>query len=319
MRTGFVVQEGFFGSAVASMLDILVVAEAVRPEIDPSIPPFEVVVAAPQPQVTSSSGMTMIATRSLDELDDLDLIVLPALGTITGPATEAALDTESGQDIVRAIRRVDATRSRLAAACTGVFLLAETGMLDGRMVATSWFLTATFRSRYPEVSIDPERMVVADGPTLTAGAAFAHIDLALAILCDVSPQLTDHVRRLLLIDERPWQSAYASYDLRHNHDAIVTAFEAYVREHLDEPFDTAHVARQIGTNRRTVERHTRQTLDLSPLEIVQRLRVERADYLRRNTNLTTEDIARRVGYTNAETLRALRRRVAPRWWDRRVM
>ena len=89
MRTGFVVQDGFFGSAVASMIDILKVAEAVRPEIDRSIPPIEVVVAAPQPQVTSTSGMTMIATRSLDELDDLDLIVLPALGTITGPATEA--------------------------------------------------------------------------------------------------------------------------------------------------------------------------------------------------------------------------------------
>jgi transcriptional regulator GlxA family with amidase domain len=166
----------------------------------------------------------------------------------------------------------------------------------------------TFRARYPTVSVDLDRMVVVDGPILTAGAAFAHIDLALAIVRGVSPQLMQHVARLLLIDERPSQGAYVTYDRIEHGDPLVLSFERYVRENLDQPFDASAVARAIGTSRRTLERRTRQTLDMSPLDIVQRLRVERASYLRRTTNLATDAIARRVGYNNAETLRALRRR-----------
>jgi transcriptional regulator GlxA family with amidase domain len=190
-----------------------------------------------------------------------------------------------------------------------VFTLAETGLLDGRRVTTTWFLVSTFRDRYPRVSVDLDRMVVGDGPFLTAGAAFAHIDLALAIVRDVSADLARQVARMLLVDERPSQATYVIYDHLHHEDPIVLAFERHVRRHLDRRFDSSAVARAIGTSRRTLERRTRSTLGLSPLEIVQRLRMERAEHLRQTTDLSTDGIARRVGYGSAETLRALRRRV----------
>jgi len=189
-----------------------------------------------------------------------------------------------------------------------VFPLAETGLLDGRRVTTTWFLTPTFRARYPRVTLDLDRMVVADGPILTAGAAFAHIDLALAIVRGVSAELAGRVARLLLIDERPSQSAYVLYEYLQHDDPVVAAFEQHVRGRLDRPFAAAEAARAIGTTRRTLERRTRETLGMSPLEIVQRMRLERAAHLRRTTNLSTDAIAERVGYANAETLRALERR-----------
>ena len=308
MRLGLIVQDGFFGSAVSSLIDIVTIAEAVRPQIDASIPPLEVAVAAARRRVTSSGGVTVCATRTLRELDDLDVVVVPALGTITAHQTEAALESRTGQAMVRALESLDPARSRVAAACTGVFPLAETGMLDGRRVTTTWFLTPAFRARYPMVSVDLDRMIVADGPFLTAGAAFAHIDLALAILRRVSSELTEHVARLLLIDGRESQAAYVTYENLQHDDPIVLAFERHVRDRLDQPFDTSQAAREIGTSRRTLERRTRQVLDMSPLDIVQRLRIERATHLRRTTNLSTETIARHVGYANAETLRALQRR-----------
>ena len=310
MDVALVVLDGCFASAVASVVDILRTAEAVRPAVAPSIPPIVLSVAGPRRHVTTSSGMSITTTRTLGELVDVDVLIVAALGTITGPDTEAALASRAGQAIVQALRTVDPHRSRLAAACTGVFPLAETGLLDGRQVTTTWFLTPTFRSRYPDVSVDLDRMVVADGPILTAGAAFAHIDLALAILRGISPELTEQVARLLLIDERPSQSAFVSYDHLHHDDPIVRSFESHVRQHLDAPFDTTEVARAIGTSRRTLERRTRRVLDMSPLDIVQRLRLERASHLRRTTDLPTEAIASRVGYANAETLRALQRRAA---------
>ena len=308
MRIGVLVQDGCFGSAVSSVLDIMATAEAVRPRVDPSIPPLEVVVAAAARRVTATGGMTFTATRTLRELDDLEVIVIPGLGTFSGPDTQAALESRHSRAVVRALNAIAPRPPRIAAACTGVFTLAETGLLDGRRVTTTWFLIPTFRDRYPTVSVDLDRMVVADGPFLTAGAAFAHIDLALAIVREVSTDLARQVARLLLIDERPSQSTYVIYDHLHHEDAIVLAFERHVRQHLDQPFETSAAARAIGTSRRTLERRTRQTLDLSPLDIVQRLRIERANHLRQTTDLTTEVIAQRVGYGNAETLRALQRR-----------
>ncbi|MDB5065687.1 MAG: putative AraC family transcriptional regulator [Chloroflexi bacterium] len=312
MRIGLLVQEGFFGSAVSSIMDIVTTAEAVRSEIDASIPPLEIVVAGPQRRVTSTGGMTIVPTRTLRELNDLDVVVVPALGTMTGPETEAAVESRAGRAMVRALGAIDTTRSRIAAACTGVFPLAETGILDGRRVTTTWFLTPTFRARYPTVSVDLDRMVVADGPILTAGAAFAHVDLALAILRGVSAELTHHVARLLLIDERASQAAFLSFDHLQHDDPIVLAFERYVRQHIEQPFDASLAACAIATSRRTLERRTRQALGMSPLEMVQRLRIERAAHLRRTTNLSTEMIAGRVGYANAETLSALQRRAAGR-------
>jgi transcriptional regulator GlxA family with amidase domain len=308
MRIGIVVQDGCFGSGVAAMLDILGTADLVRGAIDASIPPFAIAVAAPKRRITASNGMSITASRTLLELDDLDVVVVPALGTLTGPDTEARIESREGQAVVRALRRVDSGRARLAAACTGVFALAETGLLEGRHVTTTWFLAPAFVARYPNVRIDLERMVVSDGPTVTAGAAFAHIDLALALLHGVSTALTQHVARLLLLDERPSQASFLRYDLLTHDDPIVLAFERHVRQHLDDPFDIGHVAATIATSRRTLERRTRQVVGLSPLGIVQRLRLERAQHLRRTTGLSTEAIARRVGYANAETLRALERR-----------
>jgi transcriptional regulator GlxA family with amidase domain len=308
MLVGLVVLDGFFGSAVSSLIDILGTAEMARPDIDPSIPPLELEIVAPRRRVTSTCGMTIRSTRTLRELDGLDLVVVPALGTMTSAATIAGVESAAGKTVIRALEAVDPTRCRVAAACTGVFPLAETGLLDGRRATTTWFLTPTFRARYPAVTIDLDHMVVADGPILTAGAAFAHIDLGLAILRGISPQLTSHVARLLLVDERASQSAFVVYEDLHHDDPLVLAFESHVRQHLDEPFDVSHAARAVGTSRRTLERRTRQVLGMTPLDIVQRLRLERASYLRRTTSLSTEAIAQRVGYANAETLRALRRR-----------
>jgi len=310
MRIGLVALDGCLGSAVASLVDIISTAEAVRTTVDAAIPPIELSIASTRRRVTASSGMVFSATRTLRELEDLDVVVVTTLGTFTGAATEAAMEQHDVRAVVRTLRSIDPHRTRLAAACTGVFPLAEAGHLDGRLATTTWFLTPTFRARYPEVSLDLDRMVVADGPVLTAGAAFAHIDLGLAILRSISPELTRHVARLLLIDERPSQSAYMVYDHLEHNDPLVLAFEGFVRKHLTEQFDVGVATHAIGTSRRTLERRTREVLGMSPLDIVQRLRLERAAHLRRTTDLSTEVIATRVGYANAETLRALERRAA---------
>jgi quercetin dioxygenase-like cupin family protein len=126
-------------------------------------------------------------------------------------------------------------------------------------------------------------MVVADGGVVTAGAAFAHIDLALALVRRVSPCLAEHVARLLVIDERASQSAYLVVDHLSHDDRLVRAFEQQARARLGEALDICELAAAIGISERTLERRTRAALGMSPLALVQRLRAERAVHLLRTT------------------------------------
>lgn len=308
MQISMVVQEGCLGSAVGSIIDIVAVAESVRPDIDPSIPPLVLDVAASRKHVETGSSMTLHATQTLDEINAADLVIVPAIGTFTGADTHDALGSRAGRKITSALGQLDPKRTSVAAACTGVFSLAASGQLDDRRATTSWFLGTDFRKTFPSVDLDLDTMVVVDGSTMTAGAAFAHIDLGLAVVRSVSADLATHVARLLLIDERPSQAAFVSYDHFEHDDPIVIEFERHVRATLDQPFDVAKAATAIGTSRRTLERRVRDALNLTPLGFVQRLRLERARHLSATTNLTTQDIALRVGYANAETLRSLMRR-----------
>ncbi len=307
MQFGLLVHEGCFGSAVASVIDIMRVADDVRERVDPTIRPIELSIASARKRVGTTTSMTLTADRSLKELGGLDVVIVPALGTLTGPDTANALEGSSGRSVVRAIRSLDTATTRVAAACTGVFAVAEAGLVDNRRATTSWFLGPEFRQRYPTVDLDLDTMVVADGNLVTAGAAFAHIDLALSLVRLVSPALAQHVARLLLIDERPSQAAYVAYDHLNHEDPLIIDFERHVRARLDQPFDVGDVARAIGVGRRTLERRMRVGLNLTPLGFVKRLRLEQARHLAATTDLTTADIAMCVGYANAETLRALLR------------
>lgn len=177
-----------------------------------------------------------------------------------------------------------------------------------RRATTSWFLGPEFLKRYPTVALDLDTMVVVDGNLVTAGAAFAHIDLALSLVRSISPDLAQHVAKLLIIDERPSQAAFVAYEHLRHEDPIVVELERFVRARLDEPFNVAFVAQSLGTSRRTLERRVRAALNLTPLGFVQRLRIERARHLSATTDLTSAEIALRVGYANAETLRSLLRR-----------
>ncbi|HLM64042.1 MAG TPA: helix-turn-helix domain-containing protein [Acidimicrobiales bacterium] len=307
MQIGVVASDGCFASALVSVLDILRVAEMRRPAIDETIPPLVVEVVGARRRVTAGGGIGVTADRSLAELDDLDVVVVPALGTMDEADTTAALGTADTRRLVAALDRL-APSTTVAAACTGVFPLAEAGLLARRRATTSWWLWPAFRRRYPAAVLDVDAMVVTDGRAVTAGAAFAHIDLALTLVRLASPRLARDVARLLVVDERPSQAVYVALDHLVHDDELVRAFEAHVRAHLREPLDIAAVAAELGTSRRTLERRTAEAVGLSPLALVRRLRVERALHLLRSTDLGTEAVAAEVGYAGAATLRSVLRR-----------
>ncbi|MEU8824643.1 DJ-1/PfpI family protein [Streptomyces sp. NPDC048636] len=310
MNIGVVVLRGCWDSGVTTVLDVLRTANAARRQTDPEIPAITAVTVSPTREpVPTAGGLLAPVDLTLEECaadDTVDVLLVPALAA-DGPATLVdALMREDVRALRTALRDRASEGRELAAACTGTFVLAEAGLLDGRRATTSWWLYDTFRRRHPGVRLDVSRMVVRDGAITTAGAAFAHIDLAMSLVARVSPQLARTTAAALLIDERPADSMRAVTGYLADDDPLVTDFERWVRANLAREITVADAALALGTTRRTLERRVRERLDTTPYAVVRRLRAERADHLRRTTSLTETDIAPQVGYRNAGSLRALR-------------
>jgi transcriptional regulator GlxA family with amidase domain len=294
-----------FDSGLAAILDVLDQANAMADEV-PEGPSWHVTLVGLQPEIRTGAGH-LVTTQPAAQAEGADLLMVPARAA-RRPAE--VLDYVTGEQSLPARTLIASTRERgtaIASACAGTVLLAEAGILDGLRATTSWWMSPAFRNRYPTVHLDEGQMVVASDGITTAGAAFGHVDLALAIVRASSPAVADLVTRYLVIDERPSQSVYTIPSALAQSDPAVAAFERWVRERLAEPISIPQGAKAIGVSERMLQRAVQRTLGTSPIRFIQDLRIERASHLLRTTDLSLETISRKVGYKHPNTLRVLLR------------
>src|SRR5262249_20106057 len=237
-----------------------------------------------------------------------DCVVVPAIGYKMPGPLEQALSRPDVRDAAQLLRDYARRTPTIAAACIGTFVLAESGVLDGQSATATWWLAPPVRPRYPRAALEDSSMIVTSGPFVTAGAALGHMDLALWLVRQVSPELAALTAQYLIVDSRPSQSAYALTDHLVHADPVVRKFESWSRANLARGFSLDDAARAVGSSKRTLARRLHAVLGKSPLEYFQSVRVEQAVHLLKTTGESVDEIAARVGYADGVTLRTLLRR-----------
>lgn len=295
--------DGVFDTGLAAVLDVFGTAiELTGGELD-----LQLRTVGLRRHVRTAGGLTVPVHAAGEGLAP-DIVVAPALGTKTPDTLQAALERRDVRDAVRLLAEQGGAGARVAGACTGTFMLADAGLLDGHAATTTWWLAPLFRQLHPRVELDESRMLVAAGGIVTAGAALAHLDLALWLLRQLSPATASLVARYLMIDERPSQAAYVIADHLAHADPLIERFERWARAHLANGFSLAAAAAAVGASERTLARRLQRVLGKTPLSYFQDLRVERAVHRLQTSRASVDAIAAEVGYGDGVTLRTLLRR-----------
>ena len=268
---------------------------------------FEITIVGVRRRVHTSQGLS-VPVIAAAQLPRPDIVLIPALGAKMPEILQAALERRDVADAGKLLRQWSDGGALVSAACTGTFVLANTFLLNGQSATTSWWLAPLFRERYPQVMLKESRMIVDSFRFVTAGAALAHIDLALWLVRRSSPALAALTARYLVIDPRPSQAVFMIPDHLMHTDPLIERFEQWVRHQLAEGFSLAAAASATGTSERTLARRLKTILGKTPLSYFQDLRVERAVHLLQTSSESIDLIAAQVGYANGGTLRTLLRR-----------
>ena len=267
--------------------------------------------AAKRPLAFNVTTLRYGPRKSRDRLRAADLVIVPGLGlgVATAADLEAKLNSPACRRAADMLAQSYEAGATLAAACASTFLLAEAGLLDGRRATTTWWLAPLFRRRYPKVELVTDRIVVADWPIVTGGAAMAQMDLMLTIVGKFAgPKLASACANYLLLDERRSQVPFMAINYFSNQDPRIARAEKWVRDNIARDFTMEELAEAVALAPRTFARRTAATCGVSPIQFVQRIRLETARHLLETTRLSVDEIARQVGYAEPSTLRRLIRR-----------
>ncbi len=208
--------------------------------------------------------------------------------------------------LIEYVRKSMTASRRIASICTGAFVLAEAGVLDGRRATTHWYHARAFRNRYPLVQMEEDRIFITDGPVWTSAGMSAGLDLALAVIeKDLGRDVALMIARKLVIYQRRGggQSQFSTMlELDAKSDRVQTAL-TYAKENLAAELSVEVLAEAASLSPRQFSRVFREETGQSPAKAVERLRVEAARLMMETSRHPIEVIARETGFGDRERMR----------------
>ncbi|HZC27373.1 MAG TPA: helix-turn-helix domain-containing protein [Actinopolymorphaceae bacterium] len=251
--------------------------------------------------IRTSAGYHLLPEHGLEAFDDADTVIVSGINA-GPPMVDGTLDAK----VADALRRHAGQGRRLVSVCTGAFVLAAAGLLDGRRATTHWRQADRFRGLYPRVRLDPHVLFVDDGDILTSAGVGAGIDLCLHLVRrDHGAEVANRAARKCVVPA--WrdggQAQFIERPLPPLAGSTTEPTRAWMLSHLGEPMHLAALARRAGMSVRTFTRRFRAETGVSPGAWVARQRIERARHLLEETDLPVDRVARDAGFGTPASLR----------------
>lgn len=251
----------------------------------------------------ATGGVRIEAAAGLPTLRRADTIVVPGWRDV---------DEIPPEPLLRALRAAHARGARLVTICSGVFVLAAAGLLDGRRATTHWRYVERLRSRYPRIGVEPDVLYVEDGDILTSAGSAAGIDLCLHVVRrDFGAEIANRVARRLIVPPHRdgGQSQYVPEPVRPTSGAGLAPVLEWAERSLAEPLRVEQLARRAAMSPRTFARRFRAETGTTPHQWLVHQRLLAAQRRLETTSDAIDEIAAATGFDSAATLRLHFRRI----------
>jgi len=235
--------------------------------------------------------------HGLEALERADTVIVPGVSDIDVPIPRV---------LVEALRAAAKRGSRIASICSGAFLLAATGLLDGRRATTHWRAAAELARRHPEIEVDANVLFVDEGPLLTSAGASAGIDMCLHLVRrDFGAAVAANTARMSVValEREGGQAQFIVHPPPPNDGESLAPLLAWLEQNLHRDLSLFALSRRAAMSTRTLSRRFREQLGTTPAQWVARARVRRAQQLLETTGHAVERVASLAGFRSVTTLR----------------
>jgi len=267
------------------------------------VPAFDFAVASVHERVHASyGGMDLIPEHGLERVATADLVCIPALGLDADPQLDVALRP----DVVEALHAAIARGARILTVCSGSYVAAAAGLLDGRRATTHWRYVEDFARRYPLVDVQPDVLYVEDGPILTSAGTAAGIDLCLHVVRqDYGSRVANAVARRMVVPPHRdgGQAQYVALPVAVTADDGLGPTLDWIVANLDQEIGVDDMAGHALMSARTFARRFREETGTTPYSWLIARRVDAASRLLEETTLGVDEIASQVGFGSGTVLR----------------
>lgn len=270
-------------------------------------PIFKVEYVGLNEYVPANNGEYTIKTNTLlKDLAETDLLIIPPT------FGDASKGIEANAEAIPYFKKLYRNGASLASLCIGAFLLAETGLLNGKKCSTHWAYIQEFKERYPEVEVEDGAIITEHGNIYSSGGASSLWNLILYLVEKFSDRETAiMISKYFALDiGRDSQSQFAIFRGQRNHgDTDIEKVQDYIEEHYDDKLKIETLANLINTGRRTFERRFKESTNNTPIAYIQRVRIEAAKKFIETSRRNVSEVMFDVGYTDSKAFRDIFKKI----------